>query len=228
MSDDMHDATLDVKNDSQYGTILISPPPPPIASSSNSSSNSHQGQSFSSVVHGRVREPTPRSKREHEKRLPPPPPSPGYTSSISDLTALVENAAALERRLVAGELPADFLKRLSSLGAPPPVNKDAPVTIVPPSRSSSKESAETHGEGKAKHGHGFMRNPLGKKRSRKQLKEGLSDLPPAHAHEESTWFAEAATLSGWRKLASTSRHKSPTIAGIEGSMRAPRTLVSTP
>ncbi|KAJ6531098.1 hypothetical protein B0H19DRAFT_470021 [Mycena capillaripes] len=195
---DVESVELEVNN--EYGTILISPPP------RVDSMAQRQGQTFTCVVHGRVREPpvrrapVPLTQRTPEKRLPlPPPPSPGF-ASYSDLTALVENAAALERRLVAGELPADVIRRLSM--RPPPVNTEvAPAAVVPLIQESEGE------HGKTKH---TFRNPLAKKRSRK-LKEESDPAP----HEETTWLTDAAHLTSWRKLASTSRHaKSPAVAPV--------------
>ncbi|KAJ7264880.1 hypothetical protein B0H12DRAFT_1101278 [Mycena haematopus] len=178
-----------------------------------------QGQTFSSVVYPRVHE-TP--ARQTQKRLPPPPPSPQYTNRASnaDLTVLVANAAALERRLVAGELPADVLKRLSVR----PVQDLVPVveeerSSRPPRADTPPEHARAHA-GEKKHS-GFRSALRGAARSKSRKRDkGDSDSspPPAHVHaDSSTWFGDVS----WRKFASTTRHKSP----LES---APSTLIATP
>ncbi|KAJ7685735.1 hypothetical protein DFH06DRAFT_49708 [Mycena polygramma] len=200
-----------------YGTALLSPPP------RNESLAQLQGQAFSSIVHGRVREmptrrtperrlPPPSRRISDRKRLPPPPLSPGYAGS-SDLTALLASAAALEQRLVAGELPADMLRRLSA--RPQPVATKAahaptsvPAPGAPPLQPSSKDP-----EHKAKHS--FIRNPLSKKRLKK-----LKEEPDPNAMDESTWFTETTHKSSWRKLASTARQtKSPAVTPLNAAAR---------
>ncbi|KAJ6501913.1 hypothetical protein C8R45DRAFT_604880 [Mycena sanguinolenta] len=191
-----------------------------------------QGQTFSSVVYPRVHE-TPARKAP---RLPlPASPSPKYPNnnrnnriSNAELLALVANAAALERKLVAGELPADVLKRLS-VRPPPVTNTKVPVAmpVVVEERASRPETEERSSRGEKKVG-GF-RNALrgaARSKSRKREKdkdkdrgESESSHPPAPPHaDSSTWFGDV----NWRKLTSTSRHKSPPLES------APRTLISTP
>ncbi|KAF7363992.1 hypothetical protein MSAN_01057900 [Mycena sanguinolenta] len=203
----------------------------------------NQGQTFSSVVYPRVHE-TPARKAP---RIPlPASPSPKYPKnnnnsrnsnnriSNAELLALVANAAALERKLVAGELPADVLKRLS-VRPPPVTNGKASVAIMVPvveertSRPLRAETPEHSSREEKKHGGGF-RNALrvaARSKSRKREKDKDKDqgdsesshpLPPAPHADSSTWFGDV----NWRKLASTSRHKSPPLES------APRTLISTP
>ncbi|KAF7314399.1 hypothetical protein MKEN_00912600 [Mycena kentingensis (nom. inval.)] len=80
-------------------------PPPPTASSS-------------AIIHSRMREKTPRPRN---KQLPP---TPAMTPAMAteDLAALLSDAAALERRLMTGDLPAETIRRLShmALNRPPP------------------------------------------------------------------------------------------------------------
>ncbi|KAJ7029391.1 hypothetical protein C8F04DRAFT_1116779 [Mycena alexandri] len=204
------------KNNIEYGTISIAPPvrfqslPSPIEPSSTES-KPRLGQTFTSVVHGRIREPTRVPARGTDKRLPSSPRPPGRTpvspssrqSIDPTLTALVANAAALERRLVAGELPAEVLRRLSA--HPQPLGKDE---VVPEPPSSSEEVHEPVGKPKYSRFH----NPLTRKRSKH--KEDAAD---------SRWFTDVAPpvptpFAGWRKLASTSRL---------AKHAPPRTLISS-
>ncbi|KAJ7766636.1 hypothetical protein B0H16DRAFT_369094 [Mycena metata] len=204
------------KNNIEYGTISIAPParfqslPSPIESSSTES-KPRLGQTFTSVVHHRVREPTRVPVRGAGKRLPSSPrpqgripPSPSSRQSIDPtLTALVANAAALEQRLVAGELPAEVLRRLSA--RPQPLEKDEVVPEPPTSIEEVYEPVE-----KAKHSRFHI--PLARKRSKHKEDAG-----------DSRWFTDApppvpTPFAGWRKFTNTSRL---------AKHAPPRTLVSS-
>ncbi|KAJ7878980.1 hypothetical protein B0H14DRAFT_1621090 [Mycena olivaceomarginata] len=233
-----------------YGTVSIHAPPrtssapstpasPRVASTSTSPLEeqrqsqfsltfSHtQGQTFSSVVHSRVHEAPARPTPAQNKHLPPPPSSPGYTNtnrmSNAELMALVANAAALERRLLAGDLPADVLKRLSMRPVKDPAPVQVPLSVVEEQVEGKGVTPEQHGEKR----HYRFRNPLkhnprSRSRSRKRDREqpqhkGDSAHEHEHEHAESTWFGDMS----WRKLAGTSRRRSP----LESTAR---TLISAP
>ncbi|KAJ7481055.1 hypothetical protein B0H11DRAFT_2024084 [Mycena galericulata] len=188
----------------KYGTITLRSPPrtqhaPP------SPDWRAQGQTFSSVVHPRVCDPP---LRTHEKRLPPTPTplTPGFLGS--ELAVLVEDAAALERRLAAGELPAEPLRRLSV--RPPPVSKDAEPAVEVEASFAAPGNVEVVSGLKTRPMYVF-RNPLARKH-----KEDSGHAHPEHGsghaeheHATSRWFAGPAPttvpFSSWRKLASTPR-----------------------
>lgn len=186
------------------------------------------GQSFSSVVHTRVREPA--TRRTPDKRLPlPPSPRPRYAggrTSNADLATLLRRTATLERRLIAGELPASptqastrttMVTVTESTPAPfPPVVQRADLLQIP-----RQEHHEHHA--KAKH---TFRNPLGLVRRHKEesvsvthdeehtsrkpmglVRRHKEDSVSGTHDEESTWYTEPAptTFSSWRKLTSTTR-----------------------
>ncbi|KAJ7154200.1 hypothetical protein C8R46DRAFT_1356939 [Mycena filopes] len=126
---------LDGRHNIEYGTISIAPParlqslPSPTASSpTTTTTRPRLGQTFTSLVHTRVRDPPrPPPRVAGKQRLPASPrpphqrsrPAPRAStiartstrmstmSMDAGLRALVANAAALERRLGAGEADAD-------------------------------------------------------------------------------------------------------------------------
>ncbi|KAJ6622923.1 hypothetical protein B0H10DRAFT_864610 [Mycena sp. CBHHK59/15] len=190
----------------------------------------HESQpSFSAVVHGRVRELT----GGHEKRLPPTPMSPGYASSNSDLVALVQVSAALERRLVAGDLPDDALRRMSAVAAMP-TGRGAFVPAHAPAAASGlyhgAAPAPSHADdvhGKPKH---TFRNPLARSRLKGNAKQHKEDVALAAPFSLDHYHAPGETppppppksppqnnphLSGWRRFANTSRgtHHAPAVPG---------------
>jgi hypothetical protein len=181
-----------------YQTVVLQMPrrihlTPPNANGPPTSLRNATRQQTSIVVHGRVREP---ATRQREKRLPPPPPSPGYVTS-SDLAGLVEDAAALERRLLAGELPGEVLR----LGAAADVRGAA----VHPAAVASFLSANPElAKGKSRH---LFRNPLAHGSSRKEKQQPKSAVVHVVPSMRSSSLPEPPPpqLSGWRKLTSTTR-----------------------
>ncbi|KAJ7073868.1 hypothetical protein C8F01DRAFT_1098577 [Mycena amicta] len=196
----LHDeiSEVDLKDDS---LSLPSPPPSPLGSGSTSATRGavYQGTSsetnveddidvepprpshsktpsFSAVVYPRTRE-TPRMHRDKPT-----------------LAALLLDAAMLERRLLAGELPADAIRRLSIRPplAPPPVSKDLGhddvEMLVPVRRPQAFVDEDVQKETKSTRFH----NPLS---FRRKHKEDLDD---------SVWFPETTTRK-WKILVGTSR-----------------------
>ncbi|KAK7038249.1 hypothetical protein R3P38DRAFT_2905255 [Favolaschia claudopus] len=227
---------LRVATDTRYGTVVIVAPPRTSSSSSTPASspiserqqtnphspslafNKSQGQTFSSVVHPRVRQKParvirspglPAHPRQNLMRTPPTPSSPTYMSRMSkaDLRTLMANAAELERKLVAGELPAEVVRRLSVR----PVLVRVDESAGEEQRASRSTAPVGSGdavpvEGK-KHSR-FRLNPLkqsarSKSRKRDKEKEESNNSNPRPGQAETTWFSDMS----WRKLANTSRQK---------------------
>jgi len=153
-----------------------------------------QRPSLSIVVHAQTREPAPPPPmRKREKRLPPTPtPLRADYTSNSDLAALLSDAAALERVLLTGELPADAIRHLSA-HPPPPVSKDfalGKTLAAHPAffdgRPATGPSLQCSAGAKMKRA---FYDQLLRKRSPKQ-KGGVAAAAPGEATTDSAWFFE--------------------------------------
>ncbi|KAJ7186815.1 hypothetical protein C8R46DRAFT_1273694 [Mycena filopes] len=162
-------------------------------------------QSFSAVVHGRVREgsagasssssvPTRgrsvygrregggnHSRSGSDKQLPPMPLSPGYASG--ELAQLLAEAADLELRLERGELPGEALRRLSM--RPPPRSGGVSLVDAPPvpalPAGVQQQQPQGHAQGSALKPQRSLRNPLGRSRSERRTKAKEEGRPVASA-----------------------------------------------
>ncbi|KAF7305121.1 hypothetical protein MKEN_01227300 [Mycena kentingensis (nom. inval.)] len=140
---------------------------------------------FSAVVHGRVREQTASTRwnghagtskaavAEKKLPLPPTPLSPGYASG--DLAELLAEAAALERRLERGELPAEALRRLSrmSMRPPPKFVAPPPPAFTPLADHQMQQNVAPLNIKAQRQAQRSIRNPLGRSRSARKAREDV-------------------------------------------------------
>ncbi|KAJ6617993.1 hypothetical protein B0H10DRAFT_2031669 [Mycena sp. CBHHK59/15] len=203
------DSRANDEPEEEFGTVSFGASTPPRARYAHAQlytepdlGDGHLHQhSFSAVVHGRVREGGAPSKGKGradshggEKRLPLPPTplSPGYAGN-AELAELLEEAAALEQRLVAGELPGEALRRMS-MGQ---VMSAAPVVTVLPQRSVSANAAEpgnrSGGEGGGRPAKHTFRNPLARSRSDRKAKQPKQEAHPVASSSTNNLLATASS-----------------------------------